>query len=324
LNNKLLAVYNTCGIQRDNTKWYIECIRSFLNQDLDGARVVLSSCRNSPTSIKEVYQAFGDEISYCLTPERHTVNITFNNAVQRSVENFGEFEGYMYIDSGCTMDKQTDIFSLSHQAMRENDYGIVVIQTDTDECFENLGPPYVYESKEIQVKNEHLVVPIGTSINQHTAVFNNKIFQSYKRLYPDIFAAFCSESVLNYIAASVGLRWVVMADRQVRHLKAVDGPSSGFEHRIAAEDKDGKIIKDNYWNNLLYSRNALDFVNDQEAFEAGLGYEECNDIMNHNSDAYDLNGFCKDHDRLRKVIQKHLFLSDEELNYNDIKCKFIP
>ena len=113
MNNKLLAVYNTCGIQRDNTKWYIECIRSFLNQDLDGARVVLSSCRNSPTSIKEVYQAFGDEISYCLTPERHTVNITFNNAVQRSVENFGEFEGYMYIDSGCTMDKQIDIFSLS-------------------------------------------------------------------------------------------------------------------------------------------------------------------------------------------------------------------
>ena len=82
---KILAVYNTCGIGGDNTDWYIESIKSLLRQDLEGTRVVLSSCKNSPACIREVYETFGNKISYSLTPELHTVNITFNKAVQESV-----------------------------------------------------------------------------------------------------------------------------------------------------------------------------------------------------------------------------------------------
>ncbi len=140
-DRKILAVYNTCGIQRDNTKWYIESIKSLLAQDMEGARVALSSCRNSPECIRELYTIFGNKISYCLTPELHTVNITFNNTVQRCVEHYGEFDSYMYVDSGCTMDDQVNIFRLAHETMVNNDYGIVVIQTDTDEGLENLGHP---------------------------------------------------------------------------------------------------------------------------------------------------------------------------------------
>ena len=50
------------------------------------------------------------------------------------------------------------------------------------------------------------------------------------------------------------------------------------------------IYNKNTWNNLLYERDALDFINDPEAYYAGLGYEECNDIMNHNSKSYDEEG----------------------------------
>lgn len=150
-DRKLLAVYNTCGIQSNNTDWYIESIDSLLKQDIQGLRVALSSCKNSPECIKKLFSTFGNKISYCLTPELHTVNITFNNTVQRCVDHYGEFETYMYIDSGCTMDEQTDIFSLAHKTMTDSDYGIVVVQTDTDECLENLGPPYVYETNNIQV-----------------------------------------------------------------------------------------------------------------------------------------------------------------------------
>jgi hypothetical protein len=322
-NRKLLAVYNTCGIKNDNTDWYIECINSLLAQDLDGLRVVISSCKNSTECIRRLFEVFGNKISYCLTPELHTVNITFNNAVQRCVEHYGQFESYMYIDSGCTMDEQTDILRLAYETLTNNDYGIVVVQTDTDECLENLGPPYVYESSKVQVTGKHLVIPIGTSVNQHTAIFSNKIYKIYKKLYPDVFAAFCSESVLNYIAASVGLRWAIMADRQVRHLKAVDGPSSGFIHRVSSEDKSGEIIHNNHWNNFLFGRNAIDFINDKQALEAGLGYEECSGIMFHNPDAYDKDGLCKKPDELRKIIDKYLFLSEQELDYKNIKCRLV-
>ena len=61
-----MAVYNTCGIQCDNTEWYIESINSLLKQDIDGFRVVISSCRNSPECIKQLYSTFGNKISYCL------------------------------------------------------------------------------------------------------------------------------------------------------------------------------------------------------------------------------------------------------------------
>lgn len=322
-DRKLLAVYNTCGIGGDNTSWYIESIKSLLDQDLEGARVVLSSCKNSPSCIREIYETFGNKISYSLTPQLHTVNITFNKAVQEAVQHFGEFDGYMYIDSGCTMDDQKDIFRLAHKTLIENNFGIVVVQTDTDECLENLGPPYLYESSEIQVQKKHLVVPIGTSINQHTAVFSNEIYKKYNKLYPDVFAAFCSESVLNYIAASVKKKWAIMADKQVRHLKAVDGPSSGFKHRVEAKDKSGQVIKENSWNNLLFGRDALDFVNNKEAQDAGLGYEECGGIMLHNPKAYNKEGYCKNTKKLSNVIKKYLYLSNKELNYDTIKCKFI-
>ena len=90
-NRKLLAVYNTCGIGGDNTEWYIHSIKSLLNQDLGGVRVVLSSCRNSVECIKELYKTFGNDISYSLTPETYTVNITFNKAVQQMSQRLTEY-----------------------------------------------------------------------------------------------------------------------------------------------------------------------------------------------------------------------------------------
>ena len=82
----MLVVYNTCGIRGDNTDHYIKCLNTILDQDFKDFKVVLSSCKNSPECIKKIYSVFGDRISYCLTPEHHTVNITFNNAVRKSVE----------------------------------------------------------------------------------------------------------------------------------------------------------------------------------------------------------------------------------------------
>ena len=73
----------------------------------------------------------------------------------------------------------------------------------------------------------------------------------------------------------------------------------------------------------MYGRDALDFINSEEAYNAGLGYEECNSIMPHNPEAYDIDGKCKDPDLLREVIERFLFLSDEDLDYSKIVCKFI-
>jgi len=324
-NRKILVVYNTCGINKDNTEWYIHCINSFLNQDFEGYRVVLSSCLNSPECVKKLYSTFGNRISYSFVGDRLTVNVTFNNAVRECVKEFGEFESYLYVDSGCSFDEQKDILSKLYQSFKRDakvKNGIISVQASTDEGLDQLGNNFKYESSEIQIKSEDYTIPVGKAINLHVSLFSNEIFKRYHNILPDVFAAFCTESTFSFLAASVHSKWVIMADRQVRHLKAIDGPVASQPHRISAPNKDGHIVHNNSWNNLLCGRDALDFINDTEAYTSGLGYEEHQDIMTHNPAAYE-DGQPIDPNGLSATIEKYFFLSEEEMNYNDINTKFV-
>ena len=316
MQNRVLLVYNTCGIRRDNTEHYIKCIKTFLEQDFEGFRVVLSSCKNSPECIRELYSTFGDKISYCLTPELHTVNITFNKACQESVKKFGEFESYMYVDSGCWFEDD-DIIQKSYERLKSGPVGIVAVQVDTDEALDILDTKFKHTTDKMQITGEDYVIPIGKSINQHVHLFSKEIFRNCnKKIEPDVFSAHCSESVFNYIAAASSQRWIIMADRQVRHLTSIDGASAGYSHSSPEHY--------NTWNNLLYNRDARNFINDSEAFSAGVGYEECNNIMPHDPTAYDEDGFAKDPEALLQKVNEYFFLNEEELCYDKIKCKFIP
>jgi len=321
-DRKILVVYNTCGINRDNTEWYKNCINSFLQQEFDGFRVVLSSCLNSSECIKDIYSTFGNKISYNLISDAVTVNVSFNDTVRRCVSEFGEFESYLYVDSGCTFDDQKDILESAYSSLQKENTSIVTVQADTDEGLDQLGHPYVYESRDIQVKDEDLVMPVGKGINLHVALFGNDIFKVYGKVLPDVFAAFCTESTFSFLSASLCSRWVIMADKKIRHLKAVDGPVASRPHRKAAPDKSGEIVENNCWNNLMCGRNALDFIEDPEAYAAGLGYEEHQEIMVHNKESY-TEGIPNNPSKLVSTIKKYLFLSDKELDHSSIKTIFL-
>ena len=316
-NRKILIVYNTCGIHCDNTEWYIECLHSLINQDLDGCRVVLSSCLNSAKCIRQIKSVFGDRISYSLHSEPHTVNITLNKAVRSAVQEFGEFEGYLYVDSGCTFQDQTSLLSKTYEMFKSGDYGIITMQADSDEALQALDPKFVYQSKEIQITGEHYIIPPGYGINSHVNLYSNKLFKTFNnKLCPDVFAAFCTESVFSFLCAATRSRWAIMADYQVHHRHSLDGASSSKNH--------WSTLHNNTWNNLLYGRNALDFIHDEEALAAGMGYEECNNIMNHDPEAYNSNDEAVDPERLAKTLNKYVYLSDEELDYSSMKSLFWP
>ena len=106
-----------------------------------------------------------------------------------------------------------------------------------------------------------------------------------------------------------------MKDVVVHHRPSLEGASASFSHH--------SLRYGNPWNNLLCGRNALDFINDPEAIEAGLGYEECNQIMMHKEEAYDENGYAKYPDKLREIIKKYFFLSKDEFDYNKVKHKTV-
>lgn len=345
-NRKILVVYNICGIKREAPDWYIECIQNLLDQDFDGFRVVVSSCMNSKKCIKRLYDNFGNKISYCLFPEKNVIQTTFNKAVIESVKKFGEFEGYMYIDSGVNFEKQRNILSEAYKRLETDKYGIITIQTDTDTAFNDLmggyigdtviadSPDafsewsksrggYVYQTEfgDIQIKGEDFVVPPGGSCNLHVSLFSNEYWKAFdKKLSADVFVAFCAEASYIYSCKAIKKDWVIVADLQVRHMKAIEAPCSGFA-TVSAQTK-------NYWDNLFCGRSALEWMNDPEAKRVGLGYHNhpnapLESRMQYDLEAYNEDNTAKYPEELRQIILKYFFLTEEELNYEKIKCKFL-
>ena len=101
MKNKLLVVYNTCGVKAENIEYYTASIDSILEQDFEDCKVVVSMFKNSFECKKALAQKFGNKISYVFYDEGIlSINQTFNKTVQICVEKFGKFEGYLYVDSG--------------------------------------------------------------------------------------------------------------------------------------------------------------------------------------------------------------------------------
>lgn len=307
--NKMLVVYNTCGFGRtENVDWYIDCINSILRQDFDDFHVILSSCGNSINVIKKLYAEFKDKISFNFTNERITVNQSFNHSVQKAVENMGEFESYLYVDSGINFRDNTNALKDAWELYKSGPYGMVTLQASNDTGF---GP---WLGKNGHFEGEHFEIPIGKACNLHTQLFSNNIFKAYdNKIIPDIFIAYCTESVFSFVAAGVAEKWIIMKDLVLEHLKSVDGATAGFNHIGPKNDST---------NNLFGGLDIHDIVANPEAWESGFGYEEMQGVFFHDPDKYE-DGFAKDPKRLKEFIRKNMFLDKQTFNYDKIEYKFI-
>lgn len=300
-----LVVFNTCGIRVNNTFQYIKSIQSILNSNCDhNFKLVISSCLNSEDCRNTLKQHFGDKIEIVCTDLPLTVNITFNKTCIRMIEKYGQFKGYLYIDSGVDFVNSPNALNNAFCSFLKNDYGILSIQTNDDHGIENS------KGASFPVRDKDYIIPLGGSVNGHVDLFSNDIFLKYGKLWPDVFAAYCTESTFTFLASSVNKRWAILKDEIVNHIKSIDGPSLSSPHF--------SLVNKTPWNNLLFGRNALDFINDSECIESGLGYEECNKVMLHNKDSYDLQGNCKNKDKLIAVIKKYFYLNEKEIDYSKI------
>lgn len=308
--NKILVVYNICQKDRDNTDHYINSIRSILNQNNfdDNYKIVVSACKNRNETINRLLSEFKDKINIVYYNDIFTVNITFNKTVQEYIKRFGKFGGYLYIDSGVILTDQNVIKTMS-EFLDQKIYSMITAQTDGDNGFDMwLGFSRV-------IGNDY-IVPIGKACNLHCQLFTNELYEIYNnKIIPDVFAAFCTESSFSFLNAAIHKKWVIAKDIVVYHKQSLDNASMYFQHKSERFN--------NFWNNLLFNRNANDFINDPEAIDTGLGYEEVNNIMLHKKDMYDENGYSLDPDRLKRVILKYLYLNNSELDYENIRPVFM-
>jgi hypothetical protein len=306
--NKMLVVYNTCGFGRqEKVEWYIDCLNNILDQDFDDFEVVLSSCGNSIPVITKLLQTFGDKISYNLMNERITVNQSFNHTVQKSVEELGAFDSYMYVDSGINFRDNKNVLQESYDLYKSGPYGMVTIQASNDTGF----PEWL----NIQgVITENLELPIGRACNLHTQLFSHEIFEAYdNKIIPDIFIAYCTESVFSFVAAGVAQKWVILKDMVLEHLKSVDGATAGFHHIGPKGDST---------NNLFAGLDIHEIVANPEAKESGFGYEEMQGVFPHDPTKYE-DGFVKDPARLKEFIRTNMILSTDAFDYSQVPHRFI-
>jgi hypothetical protein len=308
--NKLLVVYNTCGFSgREPVDWYTDCITNLLNQDLEGTKVVISSCGNSGPTIKKLFQTFGRRVAYNLINDRITVNMSFNHTVAKCVEKFGEFEGYLYIDSGINFRDDPTVLTKAYELFKSDNYGMVTVQASNDNGF----PQWI--GVDGFVENEDFIIPVGRACNLHTQIFSNEIFKAFdNKIIPDIFVAYCTESIFSFLAAATDQRWVILKDVVAEHLKSVDGATCGFDHTGPKGDNK---------NNLFANLDIYEICKDPEALASGFGYEEMQGVLHHDHSKYNEDGMVEDSERLKEFIRTRMFLTKEQFDYDAVTHKFV-
>lgn len=325
----LLVVYNACGLAgKENSESYIKNINSILSQDIEDTQVIFSGCCIKHETLNKVYGKFRKSINYCLTNERLAVNQSFNHTVLKSVEELGEFDGYMYVASDvCFSDDKTSLNRL-HERIKDPSIGIVSPEIDKDN-----GYYWWFNFEEHQNiwdifgREKDFVVPLGCTANLHCKIFSNEIFKAYGNVLPDVFVSYCTESTFSFLAAAVKQKFIIANDVLYSH-----GENNGMHAGL-----DGQTLAFGAGWDFVYpgSRSMKAIVEDPEGVSAGFGHEEWVPRFSHKMDVpadktylmhdqnqFDENNFSLD-DRLKNFIKNNLYLPKNVLDYDKIDYKFI-
>ena len=325
----LMIVYNTCGISgRENATTYIENIKSIMRQDLQEKTVIFSGCSLSKNTFKEVYKEFGNKISYHLTNDKLAVNQTFNHAVLKGVEAFGEHDGYMYVASDVNFSDDKGSLERLHKRLEDPGNGIISPEIDKDNGYYWW---FGFEENEniwdVFGREKDFVVPLGSTANLHCKIFSNKIFKEFGRPLPDVFVSYCTESTFSFLAAAVQQRFIITNDVLYKH-GADDGLHQGLDGQTQAFGAGWDVV-------FPGCRSMREIVHSEEAAACGFGHEEWvpkfshkMDVpddkvyLMHDKDQFDENDHSVD-DRLKTFIRENLFLKPDVLNFEEINHKFV-
>jgi hypothetical protein len=268
---------------------------------------------NSWECLSFLTEQFGESISYNSINEPLPISVTFNDTVEQCIRRFGEFENYMFIDSGIDFANSTDAIDKLLALHESGPYAMTSARTDDDMGLNDwFGTDMRGDSIFV---NGNLIVPVGKAVNLHVQIFSNEVLKSYNRILPDIFAGQCMESVFSFMCAALNKKWVVHKDIVLNHKTGMDGPSSGFS------PTKWMMSGKNRWDHLFKKNESIvDIIN--RGYEYGMGYEEIQKIVIHDPSKYDDEGYAKS-DLLKEYIRDNLYLTSNEFDYFNIKRSFI-
>ena len=321
---KALIVYNICGILKDNTDIYpafMNAIRSQYKTFNGELKVIVSGCMMRQHTMSKLKEQF-PEFDYIHVNDKLTVNVTFNNAVLKAIEKYGEFDLYAYQAADALLEE--DSFNGMSDIMINNPViGLYSAQIDQDSCYayglKLGGGRHVIDDErareEMFQHGDDYIVPVGRACAAHFNIYSNELFKFYGRCCPDIFASYCTESVFSFMVAALKKQWWISKDHKIRHFPSLDSPSAGFK---PTEDN----RKNGFWDHALFSDSLINIFENEYARSIGLGFEECQNVVVHDGSQFDENQFCIN-EQLKEYIKENLYVSKDIFDYNKINCEFV-
>ncbi len=316
---KLLAIYNTCGISgSENIVYYVDAIRSLLYQniaDSDDFKIVLSACAPSTMWQIQSTNTFHDAISYNFIGGNYPLSVTFNHTVDKMVEKFGEFSGYLYIDSGISFwdpRARYDAVQALYAKHTSGPYAITAAMPSNDDGRQWWGIEYR--------PGEDFIFPVGKTTNMHCQIFDNSWRRAYGKVLPDIFASHCMESIFSHMCGAIQKKMILTQDVHLLHAHSLDGASIGSR----APSDDRIPMSDRFeTGGLLYkTKRKIDGMYER-GVDIGFGIEQCKEWWQHRPECFDENGYAKS-PLLKDFFASEVYLRPDEFDYNAISSQFIP
>lgn len=307
---RILVVYNVSGIIRELWDMWEPHLINILEQDYPNYHVCVSGCKITETSkvrFKEIQKKYSNKLSLVFTDEIHPVNVTFNKTCMiMSEKNY--YDGFLYVASDVNFTNYKNVITDMVKLHFDKNSGITSVVVNYDSGIIPWMGEFVFN---VLLEQDHYKIPVGKSCNMHCMLFDSKFYEGFShKIIPDIFRSYCTESVFSFLTASIGKNFMIhKKNLMLQHVGHADGSSGGFQGY--------RGWKDLYLSKLPVEERLMT----TEAKECGFGYEECGNVFIHDSTKYNLDGSVKSPKRLFDFIKKSLYLSDEELNYSEIKTE---
>jgi len=324
---RILVIFNTCDIKNrgvnhakmwvDNLKSLQECVT------IQGVDFIISDCMSSEESRNYMIRNL-ENVKFIFTNRLVPLQISFNNALLKSIEKLGAYSSYLYLDSGVYAKEKDNYFEKMYDILIEtDDLASLHILTDTDTGLETTQKLTVLNKlKEENYLEKYTSIKIGEFVNIHCQLFTEELRQAFRgRLLPDMISGPGGmESMFTYMSASINKRTACLLDNYVKrlgHLVSFDIPS-----QISPIPVQQKIFSsDRSLSDILKKGKSLGFGFN----EVQGGRDYITTYLDHDESLY-VDELPKDENvryYLHKFLKENLFLTKEEFDYDKLETTLV-
>ena len=352
MSNKMLVVYNTCGLgEVPKVQEWIKRIKPLVSQSLDGVRICHSDNGSDDKSLNVIKKEFGKKMSYFNIKEPLPVHITFNACVRECVGRFGEFEYYVHLSSGTTFDEPDDLEKIYNYLKTDGDIARCVVPAKNDN-----SAPIDFITHAIELKHQNnirgkshrieqtpemqkwdkskkYVLRPGQRSTNHASIISNEWYNKFGgKLHPDIYNGIGVEGNYSFLATSIHKQNVIIPTNILgRYVPNDEVEGTSDRHNLREKRKNWMFRKLRDLEKINLKYHHLGYITDlpmryrleSKVVINGMVVSDHEDeSVRYTKDLFDENGFYIDEKNERflfDALTKNLFLNDKEFNYDNIE-----